>query len=623
MRRLPISVYTVPLVETSRLVRVVFAVLVVVTIGAFFVTQRLKTDVPVVLRFSISPRDVSPNGDRTRDSARVGFDLHEPATVTLSVIDSEGKEVRRILDDRPLPGDSHNRYSFDGRDDAGKRLPDGVYRLRVQRRSEGRSLDSHKVLRIDTVKPRVHMASATPGVVDPSEGKPVRIRVRYSGPRNKFPEYRVWRTDGGPVRIVRRFRGFRSRTATWNGRVIGGHLAVDGNYAFQVRIRDKAGNETLAPASPPRPDTARPRTGVAFRRLTLRGPVTAVPAGGLARLRVGPTSRRFEFAVARLGSGRNIRRDTRRGGLLRVKIPASAHTGVYLVRVRARGRRAVWPLAVQGKAANARAADRSRPLLVLPAITWQGLNRFDSDLDGFGDTLFNSRSVPVDRPFQGGGLPPRFSYEVAPLIEFLDREKLAYDITTDVALARRDGPAIGNATGVALAGSEIWVPRRLRDRLGAGVTKEGKAVAVFGGETLRRSVVLAGDDLRNPSPPRPNDLFGERTGFERSDPPAPMRVLQRRAGPLRRRRRAVRRVLRVRAVAAPAADGPRRCGGGTRHRPAGVRRLPAGQGHRHPARHPAVGARAGRARPRRRGAARDREHLAPPLPGVPLASGPG
>ena len=516
--------------QTSRLVRVVFAAIVVGTVAAFFVSQELKTKVPVVLRFAVSPADISPNGDGVRDRALVGFDQHEPADVTFSVIDGDGNEVRRLVDDRRLAGDSHHRFRFDGRDDSGRVLPDGAYRLRVQLRSKGRSLDSFKKVRIDTVKPKVAIASARPGVVDPSGGRPVRIRVRYSGPRNKFPEYRVWRTDGGPVRIVRRFRGFRSRTAVWNGRVISGHLAVDGNYTFQVRIRDRAGNQTVAPSDPPTAATARPRTGVAFRRLTFQGPMTVVSAGALARFRVGPTARRFEFALSRLGSGRNITRDKRRGTRLRVRIPSGAHTGIYVVRLRSRGRRAVWPVAVQGKAATAAAAGRQRPLLVLPAITWQGLNRFDSDLDGFGDTLLNSRSIPVDRPFQGGGLPPRFRREIVPLLDFLDRTRLAYDITTDVSLARREGPALGNATGAAIAGAAIWVPRVMRDRLRSGVEDEGQAVISFGGESLRRSVALVGGRLRDPSPARADDLFGERTRTFRSDPPAPLRVLQRGIG---------------------------------------------------------------------------------------------
>jgi hypothetical protein len=56
--------------------------------------------------------------------------------------------------------------------------------------------------------------------------------------------------------------------------------------------------------------------------------------------------------------------------------------------------------------------------------------------------------------------------------------------------------------------------------------EEGKAVAVFGGESLRRSVALTGGRLGFPSPPRPDDLFGERTRSERVEPAAPLTVEQ-------------------------------------------------------------------------------------------------
>jgi hypothetical protein len=169
-------------------------------------------------------------------------------------------------------------------------------------------------------------------------------------------------------------------------------------------------------------------------------------------------------------------------------------------------------------------ADRPRPLVVLPAISWQGRNPFDSDLDGFADTLDDARSIPAERPYAGGRLPPALTRESEPLLGFLDRARLAYDLTTDLALARGEGPALGNAPGIAIGGSAIWLPRRLRERLLGEVEAEGKAVALFGGQSLRRSVALAGARLRDPSPPRPDDLFGERTRPERVDPPAPLAV---------------------------------------------------------------------------------------------------
>jgi hypothetical protein len=538
-------------VQSSRLVRVVFALLVLVTAGAFVLTQVLKTEMPVVLRFSVAPIYFSPNGDGTRDRIRVGFDLSEPAEISFSIIDMDGNEVRELVDDRELAGDRRHRFGWDGRDDDGAVVPDGVYRMRVVRRKEGRRLDSFKEIVVDTTPPRVALRSATPGVVDPSTGKPVAVTIRYRGPSTRGPEFRVWRTDDGPPRVVDRFRGDDRRRGVWNGRVIGGDYAVDGDYAFQARVRDRAGNEALAPPGTPNPRSARPGTGVAVRRLTLVGPGDVVAAGSLAKLTVGPSARRVEWELTRLGSGKVLKQGTRRAGALRLRLPDDARSGVYVVRVRTRGvveargtaggedpgRRAArqrasarptytarWPLVVAGLPPKGVPADRPRPLVALPAISWQGVNRFDSDLDGFADTLADSRSIPADRPYAKGRLPAALTRESAPLLGFLDRARLAYDLTTDLSLARGLGPALGNAPGIAVGGSAIWLPRRLRDRLLAEVEAEGKAVAVFGGEALRRSVALVGGRLRDPSPPRPDDLFGERTRPERVDPPAPLAV---------------------------------------------------------------------------------------------------
>ncbi len=501
--------------------RAVFVVLVLATGGAFLVAQYLKAEEPLVLRFAVDREAFSPNADGYQDRVRLGFDLSEPAEVSFVVIDPDGEAVRRIVDDRVLAGDTKHRFRWDGRDDDGKVVPDAIYRMRLVRRKEGRAVDSFKEVIVDTVPPNVKITSAEPGVVDPGDG-PVSVRITYDGPQNASPEFRVYRTEGGPVRPVRRFRGDGSRSGVWNGSVISGDLAVDGNYAFQVRVRDPAGNETLAPPGYPTPGTAAAGTGTTVRRLTLQGPLGVVDAGSVARLKVAPTGRRFRFALSRLGSAVSIRRDRRRGGILRVGIPARARTGVYLVRVRSRGRRAVWPLAVAGLPQTERSRGRPRPLVVLPAITWQGRNPYDSDLDGFGDTFANSRSVPAERPFADGGLPPGFASEVSPLLRFLDRERMAYDLTTDLSLARREGPALGNAPGVAIAGSATWVPRRVRDGLREEVESNGLRVVSFGSETLKRTVALVDDRLRDPSPPRADDLFGERTEVFRSEVSAPL-----------------------------------------------------------------------------------------------------
>jgi hypothetical protein len=510
-------------------VRAVLALLVVATIAAFFVTQQLKSEDALVLRFAAQPKQFSPNGDGTRDGTLLGFDLSRPATVSFYVMDGEGNEIRRLVDDRALAGDAKHRFRWNGRDDDGRRVPDGLYRMRVIQRAEGRVIDSTKRVRVDRLPPRVALLEAAPGVIAPREpGQRPEVTVRYRGPRNTAPEFRVFRTDtGGEPRVVRRFRGSERRRGVWHGEVAAGPMrtepAPDGDYAFTVTVRDKAGNPTVAPEEIPRPATARSGTGVSVRSFTLSGPLDVVPAGSAATLEVGPIDRSLDFVMSRYGDPEPIRRGGRIAGRFRVHVPGDARTGVYLVRVRAGRHRAVWPLAVAGLPPR-RAADRPRPLVVLPTMSWQGLNPVDDDLDGFADTLPEGRSVGVRRPFRGGGLPPRFRAEVGPLLRYLDRERLAYDLTTDVSLARREGPSLGNAPGVAFAGSPLWLPETLMRRLRAEVA-DGLRVTIFGADALRRTVRLSGDRLSDPSGRRRVDAFGEGSSLLRTSN-APLSVFE-------------------------------------------------------------------------------------------------
>ena len=490
------------------LVRAAFAVLVLATVGSFFLAQQLKSEFPLVIRFVAQPGAISPNADGYSDVSRVGFDLSERAKVSFSILDSDGNEVRRIVDGRTLPGDIKHRFYWDAKDSSGRPVPDGTYHMRLVRRDEGRVVNSLKEIKVDREAPRVMLESATPGVIATGRGERPRVRIRYRGPKNEHPEFRVFRTDDGPPRVVLRFRGDESRSAVWNGN-LRGRPAADGDYAFTVTVRDRAGNRSVAPRDIPTPESARAGTAVSVRRLTLSGPLDVVPAGALARLEVGPVDTTFRFALSRLGSTRTLRKGRRIGGRLRVRVPRRARTGIYLVRVRARGRRAVWPLVVGGLPATRGALGRARPLVVLPALTWQALNRVDDDRDGFPDTLATAPRVRLDRPFARGRLPAGLRSGVEPLLRFLDRERLPYDLTTDLALARREGPSLGNAGGVAFAGSERWVPEPLARRMRDYVRRGGRVV-VFGEDSFRRTAQLARSTFGDPSAARRETVFGER-----------------------------------------------------------------------------------------------------------------
>ena len=513
---------------TRPLVRWVFALLAVATIAAFFATQQLKSEPALVLRFAAQPAYISPNADGTRDSSEVGFDLSESASVTFSIVDFEGSEVRRIVDGERRAGDTKHRFSWDGRSDEGAVVPDGVYRMRVVRRDESRVINSSKEITVDTEPPRVELRDAEPSLIAVNApGQEANVRIRYRGPVNQAPEFRVFRTDDAPrAHVVRRFRGDDTRSGVWHGGVSAGPdetvPAPEGDYTFTVTVRDRAGNPAVAPVEIPTARTARPGTGVTVRSFSLRGPLGVVPAGSRARLEVGPVDRSFDYALSRLGDPKLLRNGSRVGGSFQVGIPKTLTTGVYVVRVRAGDDRAVWPLAVSGLPQRKRAIDSPRPLVVLPAISWQGVNPVDDDFDGFADTLESSRAVRLDRPFRDGGLPQGFEAEVSPLLRWLEREKLAYDLTTDLALARGEGPALGNAPGVAFASGELWLPPPLLRRLRRYVADGGR-VASFGAGSFRRSVRLRGELAHSPSRARAHDVFGESIASASSGP-APLEL---------------------------------------------------------------------------------------------------
>lgn len=510
--------------------RLLFATVLVATLGAFIATQRLKGGFPFVLRFATQPVAFSPNGDGVRDTATVGFDLTRDAVVSFRVIDAEGREVRELVPFRRLPGDVRYRFRWDGRDDDGRRVPDGIYRLRVIARDEGRVVDSIKELVVDTKPPAVHLVAAKPALAAPGEP----VTVRYAGPANRSPEFFVFRSDhSGRAHRVARFRG-HGRTGVWDGRV-GERPAPPGHYAFTVRVRDRAGNERLAPARAPTAQIARAGTGVTVTRLAVTGPVVAVRPGTRVRFAVAPTGARegaYRVSLRRAGSAGTLRRFRAAGSFFRLRVPVSARTGLYVVTVQ-RGRvRASWPLAVEG---TVRGGGERRLLVVVPLSSWQAANPADGDSDGFVETIGpRGGTVSLARPFA------RIASEagrVGTLVRLLERARFTIDIATDVELERgrwlAAGRSVAGAIGpsIVVAGSLGYAGAVTRAAIRRHVAAGG-AIAFLGRDSLHRSCAIVGERLEC-GERRPADVFGALTSLRRYAP-APLAVQSDTLGVFRR-----------------------------------------------------------------------------------------
>ena len=296
-------------------------------------------------------------------------------------------------------------------------------------------------------------------------------------------------------------------TWTWDGTGEDGRSLPSGTYVVAARSRDKAGNIGTSP-SPLPPDPAYGRRlggkgGVQIMSLAAGPPSAPIEATADAEFLVVSAGRRYTWRVRRVGE-RDPRADGS-GTRSRVVLQApGGKSGMYLFEVRTANRTVQVPFAVQS-------VREERVLVVLPVTTWQGLNKVDDDGDGWPDTLEDGLPVRTARPYAGGVLPEGVAEHVGPLLAAIDRAGLRYDITTDVALARGQGPKLGGHTGVVLAGDTRWLDGGVQRSLRAWV-RDGGRLLQTGTGSLRRSVQVTPARIVSPTQPTPRDLFGARLG---------------------------------------------------------------------------------------------------------------
>ena len=136
--------------------------------------------------------------------------------------------------------------------------------------------------------------------------------------------------------------------------------------------------------------------------------------------------------------------------------------------------------------------------------------------------LSDGGTVRWPRMFVGDdGLPAGFADEVAPLLVFLDRHRIRYDLTSDLDLDLSRNPRASDRKGVLVAASERWITRTLSRRLRRYVS-DGGHLAYFGGDSMRRGVRLrvhaseVSGTLSRATQPTATDPFGARIAKPRT-----------------------------------------------------------------------------------------------------------
>lgn len=312
---------------------IVVLLLLTATALAFVTTQRQKLERSPIVVVSVD-RVLSPVCRCKRARATMRFRLRRPDRMTLDIVSASGVPVRRLADGSRLPR-GPAAFSWDGRDDAGRRSADGVYRPQLNLASGARTFVLPNEIRLDTVAPRLTAFDVIPDdYFSPGgDGRNDRVTVRYAVDE---PAHGLLFVNGR--REVRtRFPPLEGRMR-WFGLLRGRPLPA-GRYRLEGAAEDVAGNVGPARAAV-----------VEIRYISLARPRLRALARTRFGVRVTTDARRYRWSFAG-GTG------TARPGLLVLRAPR--RPGRYTLFVAANGRGARASVVVRRRQPSRSAAARS------------------------------------------------------------------------------------------------------------------------------------------------------------------------------------------------------------------------------------------------------------------------
>ncbi|MGB2710097.1 MAG: hypothetical protein WBC33_01165, partial [Conexibacter sp.] len=234
----------------TRTARIAFGLLVLATLGAFVVTQKLKSAPPLVVRPHISVV-FSPDPDARVRRAKVSFWIVHGDDVSVSIVDREGRIVRTLLDGYHLPARVRITRWWNGRTTAGAIAADGHYRVRVALIHQGRTIDLAQTIALDTEPPRPRVTAVEPRSGNGPAFLPQRgvdaVTIHVEGTEGRRARLQIWRTDVTPPRIAGQVTiPFHRETTTWDG-TLGGRPAPAGTYLMGLLVADRSGNAGTFP----------------------------------------------------------------------------------------------------------------------------------------------------------------------------------------------------------------------------------------------------------------------------------------------------------------------------------------------------------------------------------------
>jgi hypothetical protein len=218
---------------------ILVTLLMVATGVAFVVTEQLKLELPAITSTRVT-KQFSPTCRCDTSKARVAFSLRRAEQVTVSIVEPPDHEVRQLINavDKPS-GPLH--VVWDGRDNSGRLLPNGKYRVWVYLVNERLTIKLPNVIQLDTQAPKLSSITVSSHTISP-DGDHNKDAVHIGYHLNERARILLF-VDGKLVERTK-IRAGRSGKFDWKG-MSGGHV-LKGWHSLTLKAVDLVGNESGA-----------------------------------------------------------------------------------------------------------------------------------------------------------------------------------------------------------------------------------------------------------------------------------------------------------------------------------------------------------------------------------------
>jgi hypothetical protein len=276
--------------------------LLIATAAAFAITERLKLTKSAVYGTKVS-RGLSPTCGCARGRATVSFKLRKHDDLTVTVLNAHKEEVA-LLAARSFPK-GLVRLKWNGRDDLGRRAPDGIYLVRIHLSGAHQTITLPNRILLDTTAPQIVSVSRNRDAFSPDGDKQADF-VRLSYQLSK-PARVILYLDG--KQVLKSFHHPQAGSVNWYGLVDHTPLPA-GMYTLDLGAVDSFGNST--------PVAQRFRVTVQIRYISLAAHRIVVAAGHRLVIGVSTDAKRYAWRLGKQkGHSRshvlNVRASTRAG----------------------------------------------------------------------------------------------------------------------------------------------------------------------------------------------------------------------------------------------------------------------------------------------------------------------